>query len=45
MSATEVHNASRDPAAGNVDMHLEVGIIPVADVEGVPTVTVAGIAM
>jgi catechol 2,3-dioxygenase-like lactoylglutathione lyase family enzyme len=33
MSATEVNNASRDPAAGNVDMHLEVDIIPVSDVD------------
>jgi catechol 2,3-dioxygenase-like lactoylglutathione lyase family enzyme len=29
MSATEVHNAGRDPAVRNVDMHLEVQIIPV----------------
>jgi len=33
MSATEVHNASRDAAVGNVDMHLEVEIIPVSDVD------------
>jgi catechol 2,3-dioxygenase-like lactoylglutathione lyase family enzyme len=33
MSATEVHNASRDVAAGTVDMHLEVDIIPVSDVD------------
>jgi catechol 2,3-dioxygenase-like lactoylglutathione lyase family enzyme len=33
MSATEVHNASRDAAAGMVDMHLEVQIIPVSDVD------------
>jgi catechol 2,3-dioxygenase-like lactoylglutathione lyase family enzyme len=33
MSATEVHNASRDQAVGNVDMHLEVEIIPVSDVD------------
>jgi catechol 2,3-dioxygenase-like lactoylglutathione lyase family enzyme len=33
MSATEVHNASRDPAVGKVDMHLEVDIIPVSDVD------------
>ena len=33
MSATEVHNASRDAAVGNVDMHLEVMIIPVSDVD------------
>jgi len=34
MSATEVHNASRDAAAGTVDMKLEVQIIPVSDVNG-----------
>ena len=33
MSSTEVHNASRDAAAGNVDMHVEVVIIPVSDVD------------
>jgi catechol 2,3-dioxygenase-like lactoylglutathione lyase family enzyme len=33
MSATEVNKASRDPAVGNVDMHLEVDIIPVSDVD------------
>ena len=33
MSATELHDASRDPGAGNVDMHLEVEIIPVSDVD------------
>jgi catechol 2,3-dioxygenase-like lactoylglutathione lyase family enzyme len=33
MSATEVHNASRDAAVGKVDMHLEVEIIPVSDVD------------
>ncbi len=33
MSATEVHHASRDAAAGTVDMHLEVDIIPVSDVD------------
>jgi catechol 2,3-dioxygenase-like lactoylglutathione lyase family enzyme len=33
MSATEVHNASRDAAVGNVDMHLEIQIIPVSDVD------------
>jgi len=33
LSATEVHRAGRDPAAGNVDMHLEVQIIPVFDVD------------
>jgi len=31
MTATEVQNASRDGAAGNVEMHLEVEIIPVSD--------------
>src|SRR5262249_11826016 len=33
MSATEVNDTSRDAAAGNVDMHLEVQIIPVSDVD------------
>ena len=33
MSATEVHSPSRDTAAGNVDMHLEVQVIPVSDVD------------
>ena len=33
MSATEVHNASRDAAAGKVGMHLEVQIIPVSNVD------------
>jgi len=33
MSSTEVHNAGRDAAAGNVDMHVEVVIIPVSDVD------------
>jgi catechol 2,3-dioxygenase-like lactoylglutathione lyase family enzyme len=33
MSSTEVHSPSRDAAAGNVDMHLEVEIIPVSDVD------------
>ncbi len=33
MSATEVHNASRGAAVGKVDMHLEVQVIPVSDVE------------
>jgi catechol 2,3-dioxygenase-like lactoylglutathione lyase family enzyme len=33
MSVTEAHNASRDAAADNVDMHLEVQIIPVSDVD------------
>jgi predicted enzyme related to lactoylglutathione lyase len=33
MSATEAHNGSRGAAVGNVDMHLEVQIIPVSDVD------------
>jgi len=33
MSATEVHSASRDAAAGTIDFHLEVEIIPVSDVD------------
>ena len=33
LSATEVHNASRDAAVGKVDMHFEVDIIPVSDVD------------
>ena len=33
MSATEVRNISRDEAAGQVDMHFEVDIIPVSDVD------------
>ena len=33
MSATEVHGPSRDAAVGNVDMHLEVHIISVSDVD------------
>jgi catechol 2,3-dioxygenase-like lactoylglutathione lyase family enzyme len=33
MSATEVHDASRDGAVGNVDLKLEVQIIPVSDVD------------
>jgi catechol 2,3-dioxygenase-like lactoylglutathione lyase family enzyme len=33
MSAAEVHNASRDAAVGSVDMHLEVEVIPVSDVD------------
>jgi catechol 2,3-dioxygenase-like lactoylglutathione lyase family enzyme len=33
MSAAEVHNAGRDAVVGQVDMHLEVQIIPVADVD------------
>src|SRR6266496_725246 len=33
MSATEVHIASRDAPVGKVDMHLEVEIIPLSDVD------------
>jgi catechol 2,3-dioxygenase-like lactoylglutathione lyase family enzyme len=33
MSATEVHSPGRDAAVGKVDMHLEVEIIPVSDVD------------
>jgi predicted enzyme related to lactoylglutathione lyase len=33
MSATGVHSPNRDAAAGVVDMHLEVHIIPVSDVD------------
>jgi catechol 2,3-dioxygenase-like lactoylglutathione lyase family enzyme len=33
MSTTEAHNTSRDAATGSVDMHLEVDIIPVSDVD------------
>jgi catechol 2,3-dioxygenase-like lactoylglutathione lyase family enzyme len=33
MSVTEEHNASRDAATGHVDMHLEIQIIPVSDVD------------
>jgi catechol 2,3-dioxygenase-like lactoylglutathione lyase family enzyme len=33
MSATEVPATSRDAATGHVDMHLEVQIIPVSDVD------------
>ena len=33
MSATEVHNASRDAAVGKADMKLEVQIIPVSDID------------
>jgi catechol 2,3-dioxygenase-like lactoylglutathione lyase family enzyme len=33
MSAAEVSNASLDGAVGQVDMHLEVMIIPVSDVD------------
>ena len=33
MSATEAHSASADGAVGQLDMHLEVAIIPVSDVD------------
>ena len=33
MSTAEVRNAGHDAAGGNVDMHLEVQIIPVSDVD------------
>ena len=33
MSATEVHDTSRDAAVGKVDMKLEVQVIPVSDVD------------
>ena len=33
MSATEIHNDSGDAAVGNVDMHLEIDVIPVSDVD------------
>jgi catechol 2,3-dioxygenase-like lactoylglutathione lyase family enzyme len=33
MSAAEVHNDARDAAAGKVDIHLEVEIVPVSDVD------------
>jgi len=33
LSATEVHNASRNAATETVDMHVEVVIIPVSDVD------------
>jgi catechol 2,3-dioxygenase-like lactoylglutathione lyase family enzyme len=33
MGATEVHDAGPDSAVGKVDMHLEVEIIPVSDVD------------
>jgi predicted enzyme related to lactoylglutathione lyase len=33
MSATEVRNDSGDAATGNVDMHLEIDVIPVSDVD------------
>ena len=33
MSATEVHSATKDEAVGQADMHLEIMIIPVSDVD------------
>jgi catechol 2,3-dioxygenase-like lactoylglutathione lyase family enzyme len=33
MSATEMHNAGGDAATGNVDMHIEIAVIPVSDVD------------
>jgi catechol 2,3-dioxygenase-like lactoylglutathione lyase family enzyme len=33
MSAAEVHDAGRDSAGGQVDMHLEIDVIPVSDVD------------
>jgi catechol 2,3-dioxygenase-like lactoylglutathione lyase family enzyme len=33
MSATEASSASRDAALGHVDMHLEIQVIPVSDVD------------
>src|SRR5262252_11003690 len=33
MSSTDVHSPGHDAAAGTVDMHLEVQIIPVSDVD------------
>jgi catechol 2,3-dioxygenase-like lactoylglutathione lyase family enzyme len=33
MSTTEAHNASRDATVDHVDMHLEVQVIPVSDVD------------
>ena len=33
MSTTEAHDASRDLSVGNVDLKLEVQIIPVSDVD------------
>jgi catechol 2,3-dioxygenase-like lactoylglutathione lyase family enzyme len=37
MSATEMHNASGDAATGNVDMHIEIAVIPVSDVDRAKT--------
>jgi catechol 2,3-dioxygenase-like lactoylglutathione lyase family enzyme len=33
MSATEVHSATRDGAVSQVDLHLEIMVIPVSDVD------------
>src|SRR5215469_16243830 len=33
VSATDIHDASRDAAVGKVDIHFEVDIIPVSDVD------------
>jgi catechol 2,3-dioxygenase-like lactoylglutathione lyase family enzyme len=33
MSATEVHGTSPDAAVGQVDMHLEIQVLPVSDVD------------
>ena len=33
MSATEAHNAGPDAAVSHVDMHLEIQVIPVSDVD------------
>jgi catechol 2,3-dioxygenase-like lactoylglutathione lyase family enzyme len=33
MSATEAPNATRDPAVGQVGMHLEIQVIPVSDAD------------
>ena len=33
MSATDVHDTSRDASVGRADMKLEVMIIPVSDVD------------
>jgi catechol 2,3-dioxygenase-like lactoylglutathione lyase family enzyme len=33
MSSTETHPASNDASVGKVDMHLEVDVIPVSDVD------------
>src|SRR6201996_5646118 len=33
MSTTEMHSDSGDAAVGNVGMHLEIDVIPVADVD------------